>query len=168
MCYQLVLVSPLTVSEVRSMLPPGVRADIVDAPVLARWRTALRGAHAAVHLRVGRCACRLLPARLAPAPDDEAALRAEHRRRRTPREQILAALERHRAGAADAELVPPGALAALIAEHARNAGPAVYALGFGAPGEVPPPAATLREVPLAEACAGEGWLVEDTALKVRR
>ena len=168
MCYQLVLVSPLTVSEVRSMLPPGVRADILDAPALARWRGLLRGAQAAVHLRVGRCACRLVPARFAGAHSDEAHLRAEHRRHGTPRERVLTALERHRLGAVDGEIVPPLALPAFVAEHARNAGPALFALGFGAPGELPAATGAVRDVSLAETRDGDGWLREDAPVRVGR
>jgi hypothetical protein len=167
-CYQLVLVSPLTVSEVRSMLPPGVRADILDGPALARWRGLLRGAQAAVHLRVGRCACRLVPARFAGAHTDEAHLRAEHRRRGTPRDRVLPALERHRLGADEGAVVPPLALPAFVAEHARNAGPALFALAFGDGPALPAAAGAVRDVPLAETRAGDAWLREDAAVRVTR
>ena len=168
MCYQLVVVSALTLSEVRSMLPTGVRADALDTTRLTAFRRLFRGAQTAAHLRVGRCACRLLPDRFRASHSDEAELRARHRRVGVPRDAVMAALERHRRGAFDGEIVPPGTLHAFVAEHARNAGPALYALGFGVEDDLPDAPATCVERHLAETREGDEWLVEDGAVRVRR
>ncbi|MBP2648303.1 MAG: hypothetical protein H6Q77_1927, partial [Gemmatimonadetes bacterium] len=47
MCYQLVLVSTLTLSEVRSMLPAGTHADAMGPATQAPWRALLAGAQTA-------------------------------------------------------------------------------------------------------------------------
>jgi hypothetical protein len=167
-CYQLVVVSALTLSEIRSMLPPGVRADALDMPRLTAFRRLFRGAQTAAHLRVGRCACRLLPERFRGSHSDEAALRARYRRLEVPRDAVITAIDRHRHGAFDGEIVPPGALHAFVAEHARNAGPALYALGFGIEDDLPPVPATCSERPLADTREGDAWLVEDGAVRVSR
>jgi hypothetical protein len=167
-CYQLVVVSALTLSEVRSMLPPGVRADALDTSRLLAYRPLFRGAQTAAHLRVGRCACRLLPDRFRGSHSDEAELRARHRRLEVTRDATIDALERHRRGASDGEIVADGALHAFIAEHARNAGPALYVLGFGTDDDVPPVPATLIDRTLADTRAGDAWLVEGAAVRVTR
>jgi len=167
-CYQLVVVSALTLSEMRSMLPTGVRADALGTLQLAAWRPRFRGAQTAAHLRVGRCACRLVPGRFHGAHSDEAQLRARYRRLGVPRDVTIAALERHRRGAFDGEIVPPGTLHVFVAEHARNAGPALYALGFGAADDVPGVPAEVRERTLAETRGGDDWLEEDAAVRVSR
>jgi len=167
-CYQLVVVSALTLSEIRSMLPAGVRADALDTNRLTAFRRLFRGAQTAAHLRVGRCACRLLPDRFRGSHSDEAALRARYRRLGVPRDIVIAALDRHRRGAFDGEIVPAGTLHAFVAEHARNAGPALYALGFGIEDDLPAAPATCIERPLAETREGDDWLIEDGAVRVRR
>jgi hypothetical protein len=167
-CYQLVVVSALTLSEIRSMLPSGVRADVLDTNRLTAFRRLFRGAQTAAHLRVGQCACRLVPDRLGGSHSDEAALRTRYRRLEAPREAVIAALDRHRRGAFDGEIVPAGTLHAFVAEHARNAGPALYALGFGIEDDLPPAPATCIERQLAETREGDAWLVEDGAVRVSR
>ena len=57
MCYFLRLASPLTLSEVRSMLPAGLTAGGGATAELAWLRGLLPAAQTAVHLRVGSCAC---------------------------------------------------------------------------------------------------------------
>jgi hypothetical protein len=167
-CYQLVVVSALTLSEVRSMLPTGVRADALDTSRLTAFRRLFRGAQTAAHLRVGRCACRLLPDRFRGSHSDEAALRARYRRLEVPREAVILALDRHRRGAFDGEIVPASTLHAFVAEHARNAGPALYALGFGIEDDLPPVPAACIDRRLAETREGDEWLVEDGAVRVSR
>ena len=168
MCYQLVVVSALTLSEVRSMLPAGVRADALDMHRLAAFRRLFRGAQTAAHLRVGACACRLLPDRFRGSHSDEAALRARYRRLEAPRESVIAALDRHRRGTFDGEIVPAGTLHAFVAEHARNAGPALYALGFGVEDDVPAVPAACIDRHLGETREGDAWLIEDGAVRVSR
>ena len=80
MCYQLVVASVLTLSEVRSMLPSGVHADAIGPGVQAPWRALLTGAQTAVVLRAGHCACGLLEHRFRAAHTDEAHLRERYRR----------------------------------------------------------------------------------------
>jgi hypothetical protein len=167
-CYQLVVVSALTLSEVRSMLPSGVRADVLDTNRLSDFRRLFRGAQTAAHLRVGQCACRLVPDRFRDSHTDEAELRTRYRRLAVPREAVIAALDRHRRGAFDAELVPAGTLHSFVAEHARNAGPALYALGFGVEDDLPPAPETCVDRQLAETRDGDAWLVEDGAVRVSR
>lgn len=168
MCYQLVVVSALTLSEVRSMLPAGVNAQALDASHLLAWRPLFRAAQTAAHLRVGRCACRLVPDRFRGSHSDEAELRARHRRLAFTRDATIDALERHRLGAFDGEIVAEGALHAFVAEHARNAGPALYVLGFGAEEGLPPVPATLIDRTLADTREGDAWLVEGAAVRVTR
>ena len=168
MCYQLVLVSALTLSEVRAMLPPGIRADALGQARLALWRRLFRGAQTAAHLRVGRCACRLLPDRFRDSHDMEASLRARYRRMGVPRDAVIAALDRHRRGASDGEIVPPESLHAFVAEHARNAGPALYAVGFGIADDLPDVPASAVERHLSETRASDAWLDEEVAVRVTR
>jgi hypothetical protein len=167
-CYQLVIASALTLSEVRAMLPPGARADALGTLQLAGYRALFRGAQTAAHLRVGRCACRLLPDRFRGAHSDEAELRRRYRRLAVPRDRVIAALDRHRRGALDGEIVPADTLPRFVAEHARNAGAALYTLGFGAADEVPDAPTAIAECPLAETRTSDAWLREDVAVRVTR
>ena len=86
---------------------------------------------------------------------------------------MIAALERHRRGAG---IRPPHggwprALADLVAEHARNAGPSLYLLRFlpeptAAP---PPPPAAARHLSLALVLAApDRWLDEGVPILVSR
>lgn len=169
MCYQLVLVSTLTLSEVRSMLPAGVHAGAMGPSTQGPWRAVLPGSQTAVVLRAGYCACGLLRPRFRAAHTDEAHLRERYRALRVPREQVARALERHRRSAA---AVPAGddALARLVAEHARNAGESAWLLGFS-PHDEPPalPATTVTLRHVADVAADpDGWLVEDHVTLVRQ
>ena len=65
--------------------------------------------------------------------DDEREHRSRYQRRRLPRTQIIRELERHRRGPVPRPEPAQGwsiALAAFVAEHARNAGPTLYLLEF--------------------------------------
>ena len=53
-CYHLRIASPLTLSEVRSMLPDGITADALPSTELTGFRVLLPTAQTAAHLRVGR------------------------------------------------------------------------------------------------------------------
>ncbi len=171
MCYQLVLVSPLTLSEVRAMLPPGVRADALDPAEQPRFRALLHGSQTAVALRAGACACALVRPAAEPAAGREAHLRARYRALRVPRTEVIPALERHRRAAPEPPgLEPPAArLAAFVAEHARNAGPTVYALAF-APHDAPvlPDGLPHATVHLRDVRPEGGWLREDAVVRVVR
>jgi len=160
MCYQLVLVSTLTLSEVRSMLPAGLHADAMGPSTQAPWRALLPASQTAVVLRAGHCACGLLQPRFRAAHTDEAHLRERYRQLRVPRVEVLRALERHRRSAATH--ASPDALARLVTEHARNAGDSAWLLGFS-PHDEPPelPATTVTRRRVADLAADpDGWLVE--------
>lgn len=183
MCYHLTIASPLTLSEVRSMLPAGLTADPLPSAELSRFRAILPSAQTAASLLVGACSCDLVRARLADSRDDERYLRERFRRAGLPRDRIIRELERHRRGGTAVE--PPAgwraALADFVAEHARNAGPTLFQLasyppvrettGDGlrasAPGTKPDVAPLTRRVPEIRA-APERWLEEGTPVLVLR
>ena len=169
MCYQLVLVSTLTLSEVRSMLPAGTHADAMGPSTQAPWRALLPGSQTAVVLRAGHCACGLLQPRFRAAHTDEAHLRERYRAMRVPRALVVRALERHRRSATAAS-ASPDALVRLVTEHARNAGDSAWLLGFS-PHDEPPalPATTVTTRRVADvAMHPDSWLVEDHVTLVRR
>ena len=170
MCYRLFLASPLTLSEVRSMLPEGITADLL-APALQRFfLNQLPRARTAVTLRHGGCACDLVGRRLADREEDERVLRTRYRRQSVNRSDVVRVLEEHRKAG---PMVSLGgnvaeAFAGFVAEHARNAGPALFLLDFSAdPGREPAwpggtrqlPAAAVRRAPAA-------WLQEDDPVVV--
>ena len=103
---------------------------------------------------------------------DERHHRERFRQAGGTREALIAALERHRRGAA----VPvpaggwPRALAGFVAEHARNAGDTLYLLRFSGPARpTPGPAPVVRSVRVAELVERpEGWLEELVPTLVRR
>lgn len=169
MCYQLVLVSTLTLSEVRSMLPAGTHADAMGPATQAPWRALLAGSQTAVVLRAGHCACGLLQPRFRASHTDEAHLRARYRALRVPRAQVVRALERHRRSTAAVTRAEPDALVRLVTEHARNAGASAWLLAFSAHDEPPSLPATAvitrRVADLAD--DPDGWLEEDRVTLVR-
>ena len=106
------------------MLPPGLTAQPADRAHHQRLRRLHPDARTVVRLLVGACSCDLVRPRHADPLEDERHHRARHREARGTRDALLATLERHRRGAHVP--APPGgwprALAAFVAEHARNAG----------------------------------------------
>ena len=162
MCYYLQISSPLTLSEVRSMLPPGIAADVLAPVELAALRTVLPGAQTAAHLKVGPCSCDLVRPRQEDPREDERHLRSRYSRLGLTRDRIIRELERHRRAPLPA--APRGgwraALVEFVAEHARNAGPTVYHLAFHPGGrgtaDAPPRTCTVAEV----RGDPEGWLQE--------
>ncbi len=165
MCFSLVLVSPLTLSEVRSMLPGGMAADAIGPDAQVPFRRLVSNAHTAVMLRAGRCACRLVPTRFPPPRTDEAHLRDRYRALRASRQDVATALARHRS-AAPGPAPDDGALSALVREHARNAGTAAFLLTFGTNDRPPdiPPAMTTRAV--GQVGRDDSWLPEDVVTRV--
>jgi hypothetical protein len=164
-CYFLSIASPLTLSEVRSMLPAGVTADLASLREQQSTKSLHPDAQTTAFLLIGRCSCDFVRQRLSDPREDERHLRDRYRRSGTPRPLIIAALERHRRGGAVRP--PPGgwasSLATFIAEHARNAGPTLYLLLFSAEGH--PSALSMPDnvarVPLARVLASpDGWLRE--------
>jgi hypothetical protein len=145
-CYFLRIASPLTLSEVRSMLPTGMAADPLPSAELAGLRALLPSAQTVAQLRVGACSCDLVRPRLPETREDERHLRTRYKALGLTRDRIIRELERHRRGLPGIQEPEGGwraALAAFVAEHARNAGPTLYRLTFG-PG--PDPAVGERDI----------------------
>jgi hypothetical protein len=169
-CYDLRIGSPLTLSEVRSMLPWGIVADVASAGACAELRAVLPATRTAAHLRVGACSCDLVRARHPDPREDERHLRRRYASLGLSRERIIRELERHRRRSAVEE--PPGgwrsALAGFIAEHARNAGPTLFQLSF----QAAPPGSWDR-APISRTVAEvradpENWLSEGPPVLVVR
>ena len=116
------------------MLPAGLVAQPADRVDHHRLRALHPAARSVLRLTVGACSCDLVRERHADRREDERHLRDRWRRAGGPRDSLLTVIERHRQGAG----VPapaggwPRALAAFVAEHARNAGDTLYVLRFGA------------------------------------
>lgn len=167
MCYFLTLATPLTLSEVRAMLPPGLTAQPVGAAQAAAARVLLPGAQTVAELLVGGCSCDLVRPRSPDPREDERELRTRFGRMRLPRGEIIRRLERHRRRGPGAPAAGPAELVAFVAEHARNAGPTLYALRFGEdvlPLAAPASPRTVQQVRAQPAA----WLEEDRALLVIR
>ena len=171
MCLQLYLASPLTLSEVRSMLPEGVVADLVSPAVQRQWTERFPSARTVVTLRQGRCSCGLAGQRHEDNQEEERRLRERYRKARVARPEVIAALERHRR--APPHRPPLGrsvqALAVFVAEHARNAGPSLYYLDFSAESERMPPWSGLDAETLTAAqvrANPDTWLREQTPVLV--
>jgi hypothetical protein len=170
LCYFLYIASPLTLSEVRSMLPQGTVADLVGYAEQQRLKALYPESQTVARLLIGRCSCDFVRSRLADEREDERHLRERYRRLGVSRDVVIKALERHRRGAG--LRAPSGgwsqALAKFIAEHARNAGPTLYHLQFSPEVALTPPG-DLRRLPLAEVLADpEGWLAEEKPTLVAR
>ena len=171
MCYALRITTPLTLSEVRSMLPAGMTAQPADPAAVASARALLPAAQTVATLLVGACSCDLVRPRLADQREDERHLRARFGALGLPRDEIIRRLERHRRRPGSDTPGPwPPRLAAFVAEHARNAGPTLYTLAFGdqASGRkkvgLPPVVRTVAEVREHP----ESWLTEERPVLVVR
>jgi hypothetical protein len=172
MCFHLYLASPLTLSEVRSMLPKGLAADLLDPGE----QRALKQLHPDAQTVAATGPRRLLLRSRGPAAPGE------------PGRRDLAPAPLPRPGASEdcrprcAGAPPPGCgraiparrvsgpakLADFVVEHARNAGPTLYYLHFshdGTLGVLPPgepPAQRASEVRMNP----EGWLQEERPVLV--
>jgi hypothetical protein len=166
LCYRLWIVSPLSLTEIRSMLPPGFAADVAPPPEQRALRPSLRNAQTVATLRIGGCACAL---QLRGNGEDERYLRRRWAALGLSRERIIAALERHRRDRPS--LGDPDtwrqALAGFVSEHARNAGPTAFLLGFGDEPPQSPEAPGVRAVPAAAVRhSPHGWLAEGSPVVV--
>jgi hypothetical protein len=170
MCYFLYIASPLTLSEVRSMLPHKAVADLGSFSEQQTLRAVHPEAQTVARLLIGRCSCDFIRPRLADPREDERHLRERYRRLEVPRPAMIDAIERHRRGAG---IRPPAggwpaALAGFVAEHARNAGATLYHLHFSPSGSLTPPG-EVRPVSVAEVLSSpEGWLREESPALVSR
>jgi hypothetical protein len=170
LCYFLYIASPLTLSEVRSMLPRGAMADLVSFTEQQRLKAAHLETQTAARLLIGRCSCDFVHPRLNDEREDERHLRERYRRLGVPRDAVIKALERHRRGA---NLRPPDggwprALAGFIAEHARNAGPTLYHLQFSFEPALELPNQVRKLTPAEVMADPEGWLAEEKLTIVAR
>ncbi len=133
MCYFVYLATPLTLSEVRAMLPTGLAADALPMEEQRRFRRAHPDAATVARVLHGACSCDLVRDRQPVPREDETHLRRRFRTMGVPRDEVLQALDVHRRLESDRPR-PPGywqqAFARFVAEHARNAGPTLYALHF--------------------------------------
>jgi hypothetical protein len=154
------------------MLPPGLVAQPADRADQQSLQALHPAARTVVRLVVGACSCDLVRPRHADPREDERYHRARSRRAGGARDALIAALERHRLGAEVP--TPPGgwpaALAAFVAEHARNAGETLYLLRLvPPPGPDPAPGPPVRRLTAADVLADpEAWLVEHRAVLVGR
>lgn len=174
MCYFLYIASPLTLSEVRSMLPAGLSADLLSLPEQRALKRLHPDAQTGARVLHGGCSCDLVTQRHPVTREDEVELRRRYREMGYSRDRVIRALEIHRR-ALERRSEPPGhwprAFAEFVAEHARNAGPTLYYLHFSHDGLLgsPPPAGPPAHVTTATARANLGaWLPEDTAIVIDR
>jgi len=172
MCFFLYIASPLTLSEVRSMLPPGLTADLLPPVEQAALRPLHPDAQTAARVLHGGCSCDLVTQRHAVASEDETRLRARYRSMDYSRDQVIRALDVHRR-ALERRAQPAGhwprAFAAFVTEHARNAGPTLYYLHFSHDGLLRAAGGAPRRVLTADVRAAPGaWLPEDSPVLVIR
>jgi hypothetical protein len=170
MCHFLYVATPLTLSELRSMLPAGLSADLVAPGESARLLKLLKGARTAARLLAGACSCDLYLRRDLEGRSEEADLRRRYRALGLERDARIRALERHRRSGPEHRTPAEWAtcLTGFIAEHARNAGPTLFyrEVSAGGLGDLPAPA---TRITLAEVLERPGtWLGERQPLIVAR
>jgi hypothetical protein len=173
LCYFLYIASPLTLTEIRSMLPPGASADLASYTDQQQFKAFHPATKTVARILVGGCSCDLVRERLPDPREDERHLRERYRAGGLSRAAVIQALDRHRGRRLPRASAQSGswreALAAFVAEHARNAGESVYFLGFG----VADMAVTLEPGHHRRLTAGEirsdpaGWLKEGIPTLVR-
>jgi len=153
------------------MLPDGITADALPSTELTGFRVLLPTAQTAAHLRVGVCSCDLVRPRLRDAREDERHLRARYKALGLSRDRIIRELERHRQRTPEIREPERGwraALAAFVAEHARNAGPTLFRLTFH-PGPFEPAATDtpVRRTVSEIRARPEHWLEEGSTIVLR-
>lgn len=172
MCYFLYLASPLTLSEVRSMLPQGLTADLLPPAEQEPLRDLHPDAQTVARVLHGGCSCDLVTQRRPDAAADESRLRARYRGLGYTRQQVIEALELHRRGV-ERRTRPPGywpeGFSSFVSEHARNAGPTLYYLRFGHGGLRQVARGPARQITTSDVRAFPGvWLPEDAPILVVR
>ena len=132
MCFFLYLASPLTLSELRAMLPAGLSADLADLNDQSELRALHPAARTVARVLVGACSCDFVLGRVG-SREEERELRRRHFAAGKSRDHIISALDTHRRGSGrfESRETARAALMAFVAEHARNAGPTLYLLAFG-------------------------------------
>ena len=153
------------------MLPAGLVAQPADRADHHRLLQLHPSARTVVQLIVGACSCDLVRHRDSDPRQDERHHRDRSRRAGGARGVLIAGLERHRRGAQVP--APPGgwprALAAFVAEHARNAGETFYLLRFTLPEDSTTVRTAARRMTAAEVVAQpHDWLAEHAPVIVER
>ncbi|MGH7590919.1 MAG: hypothetical protein ACREL2_05735 [Gemmatimonadales bacterium] len=180
MCYLLRLASPLTLSEIRSMLPAGMTADLQDVSKLRPWRTLLPDTQTIAALLHGACSCDLVHPGSVDPKADSAELRKRYRALGAGRSAVIHALERHARNRTLRQYAAghwPVALNRFVAEHARNAGETGYLLEYETDGRRGGGADVTKRVPgrqsdpapirlTAPARHDHAWLVPDRVVIV--
>ncbi len=172
MCHFVYVATPLTVSEVRSMLPVGLRADTLSTAEQRPFKKRHLDAYVVVRVLRGACSCDLVKERDPDRRADEADHRKRYRKMGCSRDQVITALELHRR-ALEERPRPRGhwmkGFADFVAEHARNAGTTLYYRQFShesvshvALPDDPPTTLTAAQV----RANPEGWLPENTLVLV--
>jgi hypothetical protein len=128
MCHFLHIATPLTLSELRAMLPAGLAADLVDPRESSALLGSFPAGRTAARLLAGACSCDLFLRRDLEGRSEEAELRRRYRELGVERGARIRALERHRRRGPVHRTPEEWAvhLVAFVAEHARNAGPTLY------------------------------------------
>jgi hypothetical protein len=145
------------------MLPPRLRADLATSQTSQALKSIDPAAQSVVRILAGQCSCDLIRPRLADQREDERHLRERYRRLEVPRTVTIEALERHRRGPPPFPAVDsmPRAVAAFVAEHARNAGTSLYYLHFSAEEESIFQMDTPRRTTVTQVAATpDRWLAE--------
>ena len=159
MCYALYLASPLTLSEIRSMLPTGFGADLVDPASQRLLRQRHPDAQTGALLLRGRCSCALIEAGAADGVW-EAELRKRYRTAKASRDSIIKALERHRALAELRAANGVEVFSKFVVEHSKNAGATMFYLRFGVDPFVPLSAVPAPTTVEKASKLGKDWLRE--------
>lgn len=169
MCYFLYIASQLTLSEVRSMLPAGLAADLASFPDQQTLKALHPPAQTVARILAGRCSCDLIRPRLDDPREDERHLRERCRKLDLARPLVIQALERHRQRSRPTLSEPAKALSRFVAEHARNAGPCLYHLQFSPEAGPLSRLGEARRLTVAQVTADpHGWLPEAAPTYVSR
>jgi hypothetical protein len=164
MCYFLYIASPLTLTEVRSMLPTGTTAELASYADQQCLKALHPTAQTVARILVGRCSCDLVRRRLPETRDDERHLRERYRALQLGRAEMIESLDRHRVRGRSGPGTPHDwaqALAGFVVEHARNAGPTLYLLHFGPGSPIPRAACNRLDVGQVRQTP-RGWITEES------
>ncbi|HEX6090869.1 MAG TPA: hypothetical protein VFZ13_11990 [Gemmatimonadales bacterium] len=170
MCHFLYIATPLTLSELRSMLPAGLSADLLTPGESSRLLALLPRSRTAARLLAGACSCDLYLRRDLAGRSEEAELRRRYRALGVERDTRIRALERHRRRGPEHRTPAEWGmhLAGFVAEHARNAGPTLYYREVSAGGLADPPNPPVA-MSLAQVLEQPGtWLAEGQPTVVAR
>lgn len=148
------------------MLPSGLRADPVSRVEQGILLQHHPDAQTVVQIVRGACSCDLVRTRLPVTREDEAHLRSRYRQLGLPRDQVIVALENHRRAAEQRHRPAgywPNAINGFVLEHARNAGPSLYFLGFSHRGALEiPRGESVTTVPASVVSGSPSdWLIEN-------